>query len=52
MTFTVERLEFYLLIIVRISTVIATAPIFSLGNTPRKVKAGIAIALALVEMHF
>lgn len=50
MTFTVERLEFYLLIIVRISTVIATAPIFSLGNTPRKVKAGIAIALALVEI--
>lgn len=46
--FAVEDIEVFLLIVVRISGFIFTAPLFSLGSIPRKVKAGLSIFMALV----
>lgn len=51
MKFTVEYVEYALLIFVRISMVIAVAPMFGNTNIPRKVKAGIAFFLSLVVMN-
>lgn len=48
MNFTVENLEFFILIMVRISAFIFTAPIFSMPNTPRKVKAGLSFFLSII----
>lgn len=48
LAFTVEQLEFYLLVIVRISAFIVSAPFLSNVNIPRKVKAGLAVFLGLV----
>lgn len=48
MSFTVENIEFYLLVIVRISAFFATAPFFSLNTVPIKVKAGLAIFLGIL----
>lgn len=48
MTFTVENLEFYLFILVRISTFLASAPIFSLRNVTPKVKVGLAVFIAII----
>ena len=49
-SFTVEQLEFYLLIVVRISTLVATAPILNIRNVPRKVKVGLAVFLSVIEI--
>lgn len=46
MAFTVEQLEFYLVILVRISTFIYTGPFFSIGSVPQRVKIGLSMALA------
>lgn len=48
MEITVEKIEFYLLILVRISTFIYSAPIFSIKSIPNKVKAAIAFFLAIM----
>lgn len=48
LAFTVEQLEFYLLVIVRISAFIVTAPFLSNVNIPRQVKTGLAVFLGLV----
>lgn len=48
MSFTVEHMEFYLAIIVRISAFMVSAPFFSISNVPRKVKASLAVFLGLV----
>ena len=48
MSFTVEYVEFYVLILVRISGFIFTAPFFSLLNVPVRVKAGLSIFLASI----
>ena len=48
LSFTVERLEVFLLIFVRISSFIVSAPFFSLSHVPRKVKAALAFYLALL----
>jgi len=47
-TFTYENLEFFLLIFVRISCFIYTAPFFSTQNVPRRVKAGFSIFVAFL----
>lgn len=47
-TFSYENLEFFLLIFVRISCFIYTAPFFSINNVPRRVKAGFSIMFAFV----
>lgn len=41
-------IEFFFLILVRVSGFIFTAPLFSLGNIPRKVKTGLSISLSLI----
>lgn len=46
MNFTVENLEFFLLIVVRMASFIATAPFFSQRQVPRKVKASFSIILS------
>lgn len=51
MTISLEHLEFFLLILVRISGFIVAAPIFSLRNLPMRVKALLAIAIAIVLFH-
>lgn len=48
MSFTVENLEFYLMLIVRLSGFVYTAPFFSMSQIPRKIKAGIAITFAIM----
>lgn len=48
MTFTLENFELYLLILVRISSFITTAPLFSLKHVPVRVKAGFSIFIALI----
>ncbi|MDE7299651.1 MAG: flagellar biosynthetic protein FliR [Lachnospiraceae bacterium] len=46
MTFTVEQFEFFLMIMVRISAFIYTAPFFSIGSVPQRVKVGLSAVLS------
>lgn len=46
--FSVEHLEYYLTILVRISTFFFTAPFFSLNGVPRRVKIGLSLVVAMV----
>ncbi len=48
MTFTLQNFEIYLLILVRISGFILTAPLFSLRNIPVRVKTGFSIFIAII----
>lgn len=47
MKFTVEYLECFLLVMVRVSAMIFVMPVFSDRNIPIKVKAGISFFLAV-----
>ena len=51
MTFTIENFEAFLLILVRITGFIYTAPFFSLKNVPIRVKAGLAIFLTAILFY-
>lgn len=51
MTFSIEHLEFFLLILVRISGFVVAAPIFSLRNIPMRVKTILAIAVAILVFN-
>lgn len=51
MTISLARLEFFLLILVRISGFMVAAPVFSLRNIPMRVKTLLAIAIAIVMFH-
>ncbi len=48
MNITVENVEFYLLILVRMSAFIFTAPIFSIKSIPMTVKAAISVFLTII----
>jgi flagellar biosynthetic protein FliR len=48
MNFAVEDLEVFILIVVRLSGFILTAPMFSISSVPRKVKLGLAIFTAML----
>nr|MBP3598254.1 flagellar biosynthetic protein FliR [Eubacterium sp.] len=48
MNFTVESLEFYLLILIRISTFIMSAPFFNANTIPMRVKMSLSVMLTLV----
>ncbi len=48
MNFTIEDLESYLLIVIRLAAFFATAPIFSMMRVPRKFKAGMSVFIAIV----
>ena len=51
MTVSLDHLEYFLLILVRISGFMVAAPIFSLRNIPMRVKTLLAIAIAIVVFH-
>ncbi len=48
MTYTIESFEIFLLILVRITGFIYTAPFFSLTNVPFRVKTGLSIFMAAI----
>lgn len=48
MEFTLEHLDFLLLILVRVTGFLITAPFFSLKNVPVRVKAGFAFLFSLI----
>ena len=47
-TFSLQQLEFFLIILVRLSGFVFTAPFFSLKNSPRSIKIGFTLMLSLV----
>jgi flagellar biosynthetic protein FliR len=51
MTFTIENFEVFLLILVRITGFIYTAPFFSLRNVPVKIKTGLSIFMAAILFY-
>lgn len=51
MTFTLLNFELFLLILVRITGFIYTAPFFSLKNMPTNVKTGLSIFLAVIMFY-
>lgn len=51
MTFILADIEIFLLILVRMSGFIYTAPIFSLNNVPIRVKAGFSIFLSIIVFY-
>lgn len=51
MSFSVEHLEFYLLILIRISSFVLAAPIFSYQTIPMKVKLALSIVLSIVVIQ-
>lgn len=51
MNFTVEHLEFYLLILIRISSFVMAAPFFSYNAIPIRVKAAVSILLSIVAIQ-
>lgn len=51
MTFTVENLEFYLLILMRVSGFIMTAPFFSYSSVPMRIRAAMSVFMSLVVIQ-
>lgn len=51
MTFTIDNFEVFLLILVRITGFIFTAPFFSLRNVPIRVKTGLAIFMTAILFY-
>ena len=47
-TFSYNDLEFFLLIFIRMSSFVVTAPFFSMNNVPRRVKAGFAFFVSVL----
>ncbi|MBQ6575970.1 MAG: flagellar biosynthetic protein FliR [Lachnospiraceae bacterium] len=45
-SFTFEDLEFFLLVLARISSFVFVAPFFSMSNTPRRLRAGFSLLVA------
>ena len=48
MGFSIEQLQFFFCILVRVSAFIYAAPFFSLKNVPQRVKIGLSLALAVI----
>ena len=46
--FTLQQLEFFVVILIRVSGFVYTAPFFSLKNSPRTTKIGFSLMLSLV----
>lgn len=46
--FTVENLEIFLLIVVRMSAFVVVAPFYGMTNTPMRVKAGFSLAVSVI----
>ena len=50
-TFSLEELEYFLLILVRITCFISAAPFFGMNNTPARVKIGLGFFISLLLYH-
>lgn len=50
-TFTYADLEYFLLILVRVTSFVYIAPFFGMSNVPRRVKVGFSIFLAYLIFH-
>lgn len=48
MNFTIENFEFFLLILVRVSGFIFSAPFYSLSNVPRRVRVGLSVFISIL----
>lgn len=46
--FSLQTFEYFLLILVRIATFMFAAPFFSMSNTPRRVKVGLAVFVSIL----
>lgn len=51
-TFSIQDLEFYLLIVTRVTCFVHTAVFFSTGNVPRRVKVGFSLLLSFLLFRF
>ncbi|MDO4166457.1 MAG: flagellar biosynthetic protein FliR [Eubacteriales bacterium] len=51
MSFTVEYLEYIMLVFIRVASVVVVAPFFSGNEIPRRLKAGIALFLTIIVMN-
>ncbi len=51
MSVTLQQLEFFLIIVVRMSGFIFTAPFFGLRNVPLRIKTGLTLAMAVVMFY-
>lgn len=49
--FSLEELEYFLLIMVRITSFISVAPFFGMNNTPARVKIGLGFFISLLLYH-
>lgn len=50
-TFDIRTLEYFLLILVRISCFVFIAPVFGAGNTPNRVKIGLSVFVAILLFY-
>lgn len=50
-TFSLEELEYFLLILVRVTCFIYVAPFFGLNNVPKRVKIGLGFFVSIVLYH-
>ena len=50
-SFSLVELEYFLLIVVRITSFISVAPFFGMNNTPRRVKIGLGIFISILLYH-
>lgn len=48
MSFTIENLEFFLLILIRMSGFIFSAPFYSLSNVPKRVQIGLSVFISII----
>ena len=51
MQFTIEYLEYILLVFIRIASMMVTAPFFNSGNFPRMTKMGLSFFFSLVAVN-
>jgi flagellar biosynthetic protein FliR len=49
--FTIEYLEYALLVVVRVASIILVAPFFNINHLPRKYKVGLAVFLSIIVFH-
>ncbi len=48
MQFSIEYIEYFILVLIRVSCVIVAAPLFRINSIPRKVKVGLSFFLAVI----
>ena len=51
MNFTVENMEFYLMVLIRISAFVVAAPFFNYSTIPHPMKAAISIMLTVIMIQ-